>query len=157
MKKRFSLWAMCLLFAIVFMLPQAAHACDATTLTGPWAYFLSAGFDPQPHGKAVNTFSVAVGTFVGDGAGNFTDSDTTLNLVPLFFGLPAPNFEITKTIGYYTVNANCTGTLTFHINNLSVHFDFFLFNATGLPNTGMTLIASDLAVFNVVAGTATHI
>jgi len=159
MKKRFSLWAMCLLVASLFLMPHAAQAqCNATTLTGPWAYLMSTGFAPQPHGVLVTPANVALGTIVADGAGKFTDTDSTLFFLSLLIPPPIPPATIdVHSQGYYTVNANCTGTLTFHINNLSVHFDFFLYNGGSGPNTAMYLIASDLAVFNVVAGNAVHL
>ena len=164
MKKRFSLWAVCWLLASVFVLPQAAQAqCNATTLTGPWAYLLAAGFSPNP-GEPLNVVditNVSLGTLVADGAGNFTDTDSTLYFF-YFLGSPFDRFATdggygVHSNGTYTVNANCTGTLTFHVNNLSVHFDFVLLNGGTGPNTAMYLIASDSTILNVVAGRAAHL
>ena len=160
MKSRFSLWVMCLLFASVFLLPQAAHAqCNATTLTGSWSYSLVSGFTPQPTGPYSNPFSVSFGTIVADGAGKFTDTDSTLFFLSLLIPPPIPPATIdVHSQGYYTVNANCTGTLTFHINNLSVHFDFVLVNGGPGPNTQMYWINSDTNMgLNVISGKATKL
>ena len=155
MKSRFSLWVMCLLFASVFLLPQAAHAqCNATTLTGSWSYSLVSGFTPQPTGPYSNPFSVSFGTIVADGAGNFKDTDTSIS----FLGSFGPGAAGVNTQGTYTVNPNCTGTLTFHINSLAVHFDFVLVNGGPGPNTQMYWINSDTNMgLNVISGKATKL
>ena len=124
MKSRTSLWAVCLFLATVFLLPQAAHAtCTLATLNGTFNYFVGG----TSQGKIV----VIEGTFVADGAGHFSDTNTVF--IPP--SLPTPNADQ----GTYQINSDCTGTLVFHFSSHIVHFDFALANGA----TEFYLVCSD--------------
>lgn len=80
-------------------------ACDATTLNGAYGYTLSGyAYDSQ-----YNIYIVAAaGRFVADGNGAVTGSDTM-------------NFDSSvskrKMTGSYTMNADCTGSVTLAYND----------------------------------------
>src|SRR5512142_2302017 len=78
-----------------------SNACDATSFTGAYGYVLN-GF---AYDNAGNMYLFgAAGRMVSDGNGNLTGADTLS-----FDG------SITKRqyTGTYTMNADCTGSLTF--------------------------------------------
>jgi hypothetical protein len=139
MKNRFSLWVICLLFTSVFLLPAAHAQCTNATLAGPWGYSIIGGMIPAPGSPASpgtaleQALSTTFGVFVADGAGHIADSNSTISF--FFF----PSVPTGTDSGTYTVNANCTGTITFHLTSLVVHFDFVLDSSA----TQMYLICSD--------------
>lgn len=152
MKNRFSLCVICLLFASVFLLPAAHAQCTAATIAGPWGYFLESGIAPQPGepGAAETPIGLSYGTIVLDGAGHFHDTDTTITFFQFMFGGGAGNVNGAQDIGTYTVNANCTGTLVFHLSSRIVHFDFVLVNGNQqmyLTNTDQAGVSSGTAAF----------
>ena len=95
----------------------AVHAqggCSNATLTGNYAFIYSGAFSPSGRGK--NTFGdAAVGVLTFDGAGNLSLTYTDVS-----------NGQVISTsvpdTGTYTVNSDCTGTLT--DETIDVHFSF---------------------------------
>ena len=85
----------------------AVHAqggCSNATLTGNYAFIYSGAFSPSGRGK--NTFGdAAVGVLTFDGAGNLSLTYTDVS-----------NGQVISTsvpdTGTYTVNSDCTGSLT---------------------------------------------
>jgi len=85
----------------------AVHAqggCSNATLTGNYAFIYSGAFSPSGTGK--NTFGdAAVGVLIFDGAGNLSLTYTDVS-----------NGKVISTsvpdTGTYTVNSDCTGSLT---------------------------------------------
>jgi hypothetical protein len=152
MKNRFSLWVIGLLFTSVFLLPAAHAQCTLATLSGPWGYFVQGAIAPQPGGAGIPEVPIgfSFGAIVADGAGHFQDTDTSVDPFQAIFG---GNGTVTGAhdSGTYTVNANCTGTLIFHLSSRVVHFDFTLVNG----NTQMYWTCSDQEA--IVSGTATFI
>lgn len=124
MKSQISLWAVCLLAAALFLLPQAAQAqCSLATFTGPYV-FNNAGV---AYFIAPVIATTSVGTLTANGAGSFTFSETAYELVLPAFGnllpLPlAPN-AFTKLLaestysGTYQVNPDCTMAMTWNSSN----------------------------------------
>ena len=109
MKSQFGLWAVCLLLAGVFALPQAAHAqCTLASFNGSHAYTLS--------GKSAGKSVKIAGILAPDGAGNFTDTQTIT--------FPPGDVDVVlQDQGTYQVNADCTITLVFHFGDDIVWFD----------------------------------
>jgi hypothetical protein len=154
MKSQISLWAVCLLVASVFILPQAAQAqCTVASLSGTFQFNFGFSTPPGVFGPPVG---LAVGTFVADGAGNLTSTTVsvyefglgllTLPLQPPFppgFGPPPIGYTVDRNMpsqGSYTVNSDCTGSFTFHYNPpYPVHFDFVMVNG----QTGLYFVAAD--------------
>src|SRR5438309_9382751 len=91
----------------------AVHAqggCSNATLTGNYAFIYSGAFSPSGRGK--NTFGdAAVGVLTLDGAGNLSLTYTDVS-----------NGQVIRTsvpdTGNYTLNSDCTGSLTYAIIDL---------------------------------------
>ncbi len=97
---------------------QTAPACDATSFTGAFGYKWS-GFVYDNQGYSY--FLGAIGRMVSDGAGNLTGAHTYS-----FDGTIVKQ----QYTGTYTVNEDCTGSITLTTANAgSSHFDFVLVNS----------------------------
>jgi hypothetical protein len=114
----------CLLGAAVVVgnrMPPVVHAqtkaCDASSLSGAYGYTLN-GF---AYDNQFNLYLVgAAGRVTADGNGNLTGADT------LSFDGSVTKRQYTGT---YTVNEDCTGTLTFATSGGSTtHADFVAVN-----------------------------
>lgn len=93
-------------------------ACDAASLKGAYGYRLS-GFVYDQQGYTY--YLGAVGRLTGDGAGAITGSQT--------FSFDGTILKQQLT-GTYTVNADCTGSLTLTSEKTgSMHFDFVIVNS----------------------------
>lgn len=93
-------------------------ACDATSFTGAYGYKWS-GFVYDNQGYTY--YLGAVGRMVSDGAGSLTGSHTYS-----FDGTIVKQ----QYTGTYTVNEDCTGTITLTTPNAgSSHFDFVIVNS----------------------------
>jgi hypothetical protein len=80
--------------------------CGNATLTGGYAFIYGGSNAPGHSVTGKNTFgNAAVGVFTFDGAGTFTVSYT------IVFNGHAMSTSVPDT-GTYTVNSDCTGTLT---------------------------------------------
>jgi hypothetical protein len=92
-------------------------ACDAKSFTGAYGYKWS-GFVYDNQGYSY--FLGAVGRMVSDGAGNLTGSHT--------YSFDGTVIKQQYT-GTYTVNEDCTGSITqTTVNAGSSHFDFVIVN-----------------------------
>ncbi len=96
---------------------HAQNGCDATTFSGVYGSNLSGSvYDNQGYVYLL----ASVGRFVFDGAGNITGADTTS-----FDG----SLNRRTFTGTYTVNADCTGSVTFQFgSNGTVHGDIVAVN-----------------------------
>lgn len=100
---KFAHLAICLLLLSFAAVPASAQSddCSAASLTGAYGYSLKG----TVYDRQFNTYLIgAVGRLVADGNGTLTGSDTV-------------NFDgetIRRQLtGTYTVNADCTGALSF--------------------------------------------
>src|SRR6266852_4589236 len=88
----------------------AVHAqggCSNATLTGNYAFIYSGANAPGHSVTGKNTFgNAAVGVLTFDGAGNLPSITYTV-----VFNVHASSTSVPDT-GTYTVNSDCTGTLT---------------------------------------------
>ena len=104
--------------------PGVVHAqtgCDVTSLSGAFGYTLS-GFYFDNAGNT--NFFNGVGLLNADGQGNLTSTESDS-----FSGQIAQSDALT---GSYTVNANCTGSLTtISQSNGTANYDFVLTNGRG--------------------------
>src|SRR6266581_1416533 len=98
----------------------AVHAqggCSNATLTGSYAFIYSGANAPGHSVTGKNTFgNAAVGVLTFDGAGNLPSITYTV-----VFNGHASSTSVPDT-GTYTVNSDCTGTLT--DETIDVHFSF---------------------------------
>jgi hypothetical protein len=110
MKLFLTLSAICLFTAVL-----GAQTCDVSSLNGPFGYTAS-GTNTDYRGTS--DFKAA-GRFVADGHGSLTVKDTIS-----LFGQPTRGEFYS---GKYTVNSDCTGTLTFNTFAVGVMtFDFVI-------------------------------
>ena len=102
--------------AVVVTTTSAVYAqCSNATLTGNYAFSLSGANAPGRSVTGKNTFgNAAVGVFTFDGAGNLSVIFTVV------FNGHATSISVPDT-GTYTVNSDCTGTLT--DPSADVHFN----------------------------------
>lgn len=110
---------------------RADNLCDLSSLSGAYGYSAS-GF--VANGQGTGTFSGA-GRFVADGNGGLTIKDTV-----------SQSGAITRTQKYsgrYTVNADCTGSIS-----LNGYYDFVLVN----NNTELHMVGTDQG--SSITGTA---
>jgi len=93
--------------AVVVTTTSTVYAqCSDATLTGNYPFIYSGSNAPGHSVTGKNTFgNAAVGVFTFDGAGTFTVSYT------IVFNGHAISTSVPDT-GTYTVNSDCTGTLT---------------------------------------------
>jgi len=93
---------------LFFSIPKPVKAqavCDATAVTGPYAYTLAGEvYDSQGYVY----YLAANGILNGDGAGNFSGGDT-LSL--------DGSISKRKYTGTYTINADCTGSAHMNISD----------------------------------------
>ena len=90
---------------------RAEATCDLTSLSGAYGYSLT-GF--TSNGFSTNLVS-ALGRFVADGSGGLSIKDTVSQ--------GGSVIRTQKYSGRYTINSDCTGTLS-----LNGYFDFVLVN-----------------------------
>ena len=126
--------------------------CTVETLNGDYGISIS-GTRPAPPplsgipnyvpGTIEQVIGVGVRTF--DGRGNFTQ---TTNEKGALSGILVPNLSASGT---YTVNSDCSGTLTLHIPNLSfpVVYDFVV---TDRAREFLAIVASPQLVMVTNAG-----
>ena len=102
--------------AVVVTTSSTVYAqCGNATLTGNYAFIYSGSNAPGHSVTGKNTFgNAAVGVFTFDGAGNFTVSYTVVG------NGHASSTSVPDT-GTYTVNSDCTGSLT--DTTIDVHFN----------------------------------
>jgi len=85
----------------------AVHAqggCSVATLTGNYSFTATGATAPSRSGRGKNNVPfAAVGVITFDGAGNFSDTYTVV-----LNGVASPASDV----GTYTVNSDCSGTLT---------------------------------------------
>jgi hypothetical protein len=88
--------------------------CDVTSLKDAYGYSLSGTAYDSSYYTYLFT---AAGRLVSDGAGNITAADT----------MSMDGTTVRRAItGTYTVNADCTGSVTFANSSLNQHFDFVI-------------------------------
>ena len=143
MKSQTGLYVLCLVALSMILLPQAAHAqCSLASLSGSFYY--------QATGVPGITYGSADGTLTADGAGNFTNVETTYSS-----NTPDPHFILVKnahTVGTYLINTDCTGTLVFHPATgqlIEIHVDIIM--DQGL--TGFYGVGTDQPDFEGYTGT----
>jgi hypothetical protein len=83
---------------------HAQGACSVATLNGNYGFVLTGANAPGHPTRGKNNIpNAAVGAITFDGAGNFSDTYTIV-----FNGVASPASDV----GTYTVNSDCSGTLT---------------------------------------------
>ncbi len=104
--------------AVVVTTTSTVYAqCSNATLTGNYAFIYSGANAPGHSVTGKNTFgNAAVGVLTFDGAGNLPSITYTV-----VFNGHASSTSVPDT-GTYTVNSDCTGTLT--DETIDVHFSF---------------------------------
>lgn len=102
MKFRISLFALVLALAASSALTAHASACSNSTITGTYAFTLH-GTVFLPNGATVLISGIAKQTY--DGKGNVTQVDAVADN-----GFLTPGWRLGT--GTYSVNSDCTGTLT---------------------------------------------
>ena len=102
--------------AVVVTTTSTVYAqCSNATLTGNYPFIYSGANAPGHSVTGKNTFgNAAVGVFTFDGAGNFTVSYTVV------FNGQASSTNVPDS-GTYTLNSDCTGTLT--DTSIGIHFN----------------------------------
>jgi hypothetical protein len=119
MKNQTSFWAVCLLAAALFLVPQAAQAqCSLATFSGTYVFNDNA----IPFFIAPIFAQDSVGVLTADGAGHITFTETAFLLtLPAFGGLlPLPGSKILSESTYtgtYLVNPDCTMAMTMQSSN----------------------------------------
>lgn len=160
MTGRIRLLAVCVLFASVFMAPQAAHAavCTNATLAGGWGYLLQDNFTfPPPNPPLTFPVFAQSGLITFDGAGHFTLLDTRTAMVVLIDAADVIRDE--QSQGTYVINADCTGTLIVHQAPATLNLlPGFLFNVTHINftltppgNTVATLTVTDPELQGIIS------
>jgi hypothetical protein len=169
MKNQTGFWAVCLLAAALFLLPQAAQAqCSLASLSGNYVFNNAAiSFVISPV-----IANVMVGTMTADGAGHITFTETAFAL-DLQLGFPAgptallpiPGTKIMSESTYtgtYLVGPDCRAALTLQSSNFNclegtsgcffpIHFDLVLVRG----GKSFYLIDSDPGF--LASGAGTHI
>ena len=117
MKFRISLFALVLALAASSALTAHASACSNSTITGTYAFTLH-GTVFLPNGATVLISGIAKQTY--DGKGNVTQVDAVADN-----GFLTPGWR--PGTGTYSVNSDCTGTLTIMVPGLSdLHLQFIV-------------------------------
>jgi len=117
LKFRISLFALVLALAASSALTAHASACSNSTITGTYAFTLH-GTVFLPNGATVLISGIAKQTY--DGKGNVTQVDAVADN-----GFLTPGWR--PGTGTYSVNSDCTGTLTIMVPGLSdLHLQFIV-------------------------------
>lgn len=143
MKNRFALSAACLIAAAAFSSPQVANAqCTTASLSGVYGFnrvgvLTNSPLKQYSFDGGISIFA-AVGQFTADGAGHFTSLTENISVN----GVVYQNDQVFAPSALaYTINSDCTGTLTIRSSILptSVDYDFVFEN----KNTVLRFVGSD--------------
>ena len=142
MKTRFALSTVCLIAVAALSAPQVADAqCTTSTLSGVYG-FNRVGVVTNSPLKAYSiqgiTVFASVGQFVADGAGHFSSITQTISVN----GVVYRNDQVFAPLANaYTINSDCTGTLTIRSSILPTAVDYdFVFES---GNTVLRFVGSD--------------
>jgi hypothetical protein len=147
MKTRFALATVCLMAVAVLSSPQAANAQCPFTLSGVYGFnrvgvLTNSPLEPYSFdigGREVSIFA-SVGQFVADGAGHFTSITQTISVNGVVY---RNDQTFAPKANAYTINDDCTGTLTIRSSILPTAVDYdFVFESGG---TVLRFVGSDQA------------